>query len=1185
MNRRRHRAVISAVVAGLLAACTASVPDAGGDYDDFGGAVDLPGGGQLVIPPASLRGGTDIDVVADDAPVPDEVTEIAEQLASYRVDLTDDDALTGPVTLEVPVPDDVDRSQVLAVHVADDGTMALLPVTVSDTGVTVTVTAFSWVWLGVIRETIGEVAGTIWHGLTADLFADAEAPVCTDEDDARDDGWTITSDDTDTVYWCLGVEEGQRTLTVVNNRRYPMILTYGDGMFVSTPPDLDTTLSDLLSTVTTRGRQVIVGPTESVEFLVAPGNRETFVRTEFDGLGASLNNLWFGLQLAANFLTRFGAAPAATRTEDLLRLVLSAPDCINAVRSLNPGAAIACLDLSLIARAGTLAALGAVAIFTTGLIAFFRNSFAGLLDLIRGRDRYEITIGRGAIDPDVDLGPTVMLVVDTSGSMGDPDAAGTIKIDGARSSLLDFLGALPVGTNLGLRTYPSGSGDCGDGFLRFPVVARNPIDMAALVRGLQPDGGTPTAEALLAAADDLRAVGSTDATIILVSDGESTCGDPCAAATEIENSGIDIQITAVGFQTSAAGTAQLQCIADATGGSYIDAGDTEDLEDILVELTGPALSLRLEHPDRVIADVGVGPDGLVTLEATVTNTSDQTADSVGAFLRFDAGESPGIVSPRRVLGRLDPGASTTASWQFRPPPTLAGTDINFSVVVSAADATDVTGEGTITIVGGNDRSDAGPVLADASVAILGDSYASGEGAGDYLDSNSPTDGCHRSPLTLLAETFEIPDDANLACSGAVTAHIAAPNPSRGVRSQASQLDTLQRTSGPVDAVVLSLGGNDAGFETLATSCLVSLRACDEAIFDGRVPTDATEWADTRIGALPPRLIGAYDEIDAVLNRDDVVEDRGGRAPIIVTAYPRIVPTDQRSACISTSQLDADEIAFVNLFITRLNGAVEGAVTAGRQAGLPVFFVDATEDVMQPDHTVCDGDRAWVRSFESVRLAFDGRDLAALDEAFTLDSRTRTARILLALAADRRQELFHPNADGYQALTRAVIRWSLTDDGLAAADLGPAPPRTGLLVGDADDILGSDGDAAGILQGGGTFSVKAGTNYTVQLDGFAPGAPVELRVESEVFVATVARAGDDGRVEALVALPGGLDDGRHRIIASGPGPEGNRTVVIVLGVSHGRQWLPAVAAAAAGAIAAGLLLLLLAAGIARRRRTA
>ena len=67
------------------------------------------------------------------------------------------------------------------------------------------------------------------------------------------------------------------------------------------------------------------------------------------------------------------------------------------------------------------------------------------------------------------------------------------------------------------------------------------------VDDLQPRGATPLTQAVIAAAEQLD-YENNQATVILVSDGEESCGaDPCAMAKALEEKGIDLTVHVVGF--------------------------------------------------------------------------------------------------------------------------------------------------------------------------------------------------------------------------------------------------------------------------------------------------------------------------------------------------------------------------------------------------------------------------------------------------------------------------------------------------------------------------------------------------------------------------------------------------------------------------------------------------------------
>lgn len=177
---------------------------------------------------------------------------------------------------------------------------------------------------------------------------------------------------------------------------------------------------------------------------------------------------------------------------------------------------------------------------------------------------------------------SVLFVVDTSGSMsGSP-------LTQAKEALRAGIDALAPGQAAGLRSF---SGSCGDGGrLLVPVATDNKDQLNAATTQLSADGGTPTPDALRAAAHDLPASG--DRTIVLISDGQSSCGNPCAVAQEIKNDlGVDFRVHAVGFNAPTNAESELSCIANATGGQYFTATNTDELAAAIsaaVETTNPA---------------------------------------------------------------------------------------------------------------------------------------------------------------------------------------------------------------------------------------------------------------------------------------------------------------------------------------------------------------------------------------------------------------------------------------------------------------------------------------------------------------------------------------------------------------------------------------------------------------------
>ena len=104
-----------------------------------------------------------------------------------------------------------------------------------------------------------------------------------------------------------------------------------------------------------------------------------------------------------------------------------------------------------------------------------------------------------------------------------------------------------------------------------------------MVNGLNPRGRTPMTDAVVAAAQSLRYTEEA-ATVILVSDGIENCNpDPCAMARELEAAGIGFTAHVIGFDVAAEpeARAQMQCIAENTGGLFLTADNAAELSSAL----------------------------------------------------------------------------------------------------------------------------------------------------------------------------------------------------------------------------------------------------------------------------------------------------------------------------------------------------------------------------------------------------------------------------------------------------------------------------------------------------------------------------------------------------------------------------------------------------------------------------
>jgi Ca-activated chloride channel family protein len=176
-----------------------------------------------------------------------------------------------------------------------------------------------------------------------------------------------------------------------------------------------------------------------------------------------------------------------------------------------------------------------------------------------------------------------IIVLDGSGSMW-AQIDGTARISIARDTLRAVLGELPDDIELGLMTYGHRErGNCGDIELLVPAGAGTGEAIIGAADRINPRGMTPISDAVRLAAEELRFT-EERATVILITDGLETCEvDPCQLASELDAAGIDFTTHVVGFGLSDAEGQQVACLAENTGGRYIQAQDAGELVSALSE--------------------------------------------------------------------------------------------------------------------------------------------------------------------------------------------------------------------------------------------------------------------------------------------------------------------------------------------------------------------------------------------------------------------------------------------------------------------------------------------------------------------------------------------------------------------------------------------------------------------------
>jgi lysophospholipase L1-like esterase len=188
--------------------------------------------------------------------------------------------------------------------------------------------------------------------------------------------------------------------------------------------------------------------------------------------------------------------------------------------------------------------------------------------------------------------------------------------------------------------------------------------------------------------------------------------------------------------------------------------------------------------------------------------------------------------------------------------------------------------------------------ATQSLVVLGDSFASGEGARQFW---ADSKGCHRtwqSYAYALATEYEL-RLVFAACSGAVTADFN--NKSNGEKPQLAQLSGAHP-----EIVLVQIGGNDAKFGDLVAACL-------KANFFHSKPCSAQGF-DGRLGQVEKTLETTY---------RDVVRAAPLPARVFVMGYPNPFGPNY---CTASELTNGDWKYVTTTFIPKLDAAVQEAAT-------------------------------------------------------------------------------------------------------------------------------------------------------------------------------------------------------------------------------------------------------------------
>jgi len=232
----------------------------------------------------------------------------------------------------------------------------------------------------------------------------------------------------------------------------------------------------------------------------------------------------------------------------------------------------------------------------------------------------------------------VAFILDASNSMNKA-FDDTTRLAVAKSALVELWGLLPEGTQIRISVYGHRvakdfrSQSCEDIEALYPfqpLTAALRDDMTQALDGISAKGLTPLADALVRVSNDLAGLDG-ESVIVLVSDGEETCGgDPLVVAELLADRMPKVVLHIIGLDVEADAKETLRAIAEATGGQYRAAREGAQLYSVLsaqtvapqvepVSIPGVVRGIPAEYACLGVTNVIYGTEGDDVLYGTAEN--------------------------------------------------------------------------------------------------------------------------------------------------------------------------------------------------------------------------------------------------------------------------------------------------------------------------------------------------------------------------------------------------------------------------------------------------------------------------------------------------------------------------------------------------------------------------------------
>ena len=360
--------------------------------------------------------------------------------------------------------------------------------------------------------------------------------------------------------------------------------------------------------------------------------------------------------------------------------------------------------------------------------------------------------------------------------------------------------------------------------------------------------------------------------------------------------------------------------------------------------------------------------------------------------------------------------------------------------------------------------------------------------------------CHRHDLAYpvqIASVLHAAQSLFVACSGATTANIGAipstakpqhPHSPLNVAGGNTQLTDVrnfrsQRLKGADPTLItIGVGGNDAGFSSIAKHCIVTVFPCS---------TDAN-FVDTVLNNIYGPVYEKLEETFLSLRAEFP------HSTIVVFGYPSPVAPEEPS-CNGDPLYQEDKEFLGVTVLDVLNEAISDAANAAS-----ISYVDISS--VTRGHEICTSE-PWFRGLSYPIV-----------------------------------QSFHPTQLAHDAIA-AYFREHYTDGHGDLVIHNPPVPTNPIRVvpsGATGNVAELQGGAVQPCGPGCVQSVPCiqSCSVTIQGSGYAPQAQLEAVLHSASYDLGPVTANQEGEVQATVTIPPGVEPGEHVITLEGSAPDGS-----------------------------------------------